>query len=64
MGVAQHHDAVSGTAKQYVNDDYTARVNVGLKACDSVVQEYMQTRFGIKHTDTCHSQKLVHNMNG
>jgi len=26
MGVAQHHDAVSGTAKQYVQDDYYTRL--------------------------------------
>jgi lysosomal alpha-mannosidase len=25
MGVYQHHDAVTGTAKQYVADDYTLR---------------------------------------
>ncbi len=29
MGVAQHHDAVSGTARQNVNDDYAARLAVG-----------------------------------
>ena len=25
MGIYQHHDAVTGTAKQYVADDYTLR---------------------------------------
>ena len=27
MGVAQHHDAVSGTAKQHVTDDYVLRLS-------------------------------------
>ena len=26
MGILQHHDAVTGTAKQYVADDYTLRM--------------------------------------
>ena len=26
LGVAQHHDAVSGTAKQHVTDDYVMRL--------------------------------------
>jgi lysosomal alpha-mannosidase len=29
MGVAQHHDAISGTAVQEVNDDYAARLAAG-----------------------------------
>ena len=30
MGVSQHHDAVSGTAKQHVSNDYTKRVQGGI----------------------------------
>lgn len=30
MGVVQHHDAVSGTAKQHVSDDYSKRVQAGI----------------------------------
>ena len=29
MGVAQHHDAISGTAMQVVNDDYTKILSIG-----------------------------------
>jgi len=29
MGIAQHHDAVSGTAKQHTTDDYTKRLALG-----------------------------------
>ena len=32
VGVAQHHDAVSGTGKQHVADDYSKRLSVGMQA--------------------------------
>ena len=32
MGVAQHHDAVSGTAKQHVTFDYAKRLSHGRRA--------------------------------
>jgi hypothetical protein len=32
MGIYQHHDAVTGTAKQYVADDYTLRHVKAIKA--------------------------------
>lgn len=36
MGIAQHHDAVSGTSKQHVADDYARRLSEGLAECKSV----------------------------
>ena len=30
MGIAQHHDAVSGTEKQHVADDYAQRLSEGI----------------------------------
>lgn len=30
MGLAQHHDAVSGTEKQHVADDYAQRLSYGI----------------------------------
>ena len=33
MGVAQHHDAVSGTSKQHVADDYAKRLAIGATEC-------------------------------
>ena len=32
MGIAQHHDAVSGTEKQHVADDYAQRLAQGIDA--------------------------------
>ncbi|CAB9518020.1 Lysosomal alpha-mannosidase [Seminavis robusta] len=38
MGVVQHHDAVSGTAKQHVSNDYSKRVQAGInKAAKFVI---------------------------
>lgn len=37
MGVAQHHDGVSGTAKQHVSDDYSKRVQAGIDKASEYV---------------------------
>ncbi|CAM4731854.1 unnamed protein product [Leuciscus chuanchicus] len=37
MGVAQHHDAVSGTEKQHVADDYARRLATGWAHCEVLV---------------------------
>lgn len=34
MGVMQHHDAVTGTEKQHVADDYTRNTFIAMKACN------------------------------
>ncbi|XP_060071726.1 lysosomal alpha-mannosidase-like [Ylistrum balloti] len=39
MGVAQHHDAVSGTEKQPVAYDYAQRLAHGVAACQKVVND-------------------------
>ena len=38
LGVAQHHDGVSGTAKQAVTFDYAKRLAVGGASADAVIQ--------------------------
>jgi lysosomal alpha-mannosidase len=57
MAVAQHHDAVSGTEKQHVANDYTRRLFIGGVECEVVMatmlshlvsnnsQEKMELRF-------------------
>ncbi|OMO83542.1 hypothetical protein COLO4_22449 [Corchorus olitorius] len=37
LGIAQHHDAVSGTAKQHTTDDYSKRLAIGVTESEAVV---------------------------
>nr|XP_023887935.1 probable alpha-mannosidase At5g13980 isoform X3 [Quercus suber] len=37
LAVVQHHDAVSGTEKQHVADDYAKRISIGYKEAEDVV---------------------------
>lgn len=47
LGVAQHHDAVSGTAKQHVANDYSKRLQRGLdRAAQFVVAKLRRVMLG------------------
>ncbi|GMQ09534.1 hypothetical protein CsSME_00052871 [Camellia sinensis var. sinensis] len=37
LAIAQHHDAVSGTEKQHVADDYATRLSIGYKESEELV---------------------------
>ncbi|XP_065891997.1 lysosomal alpha-mannosidase-like [Dysidea avara] len=39
MAVAQHHDAVSGTEKQHVANDYAKRLHIGQVECEGVISQ-------------------------
>ncbi|KAK9926542.1 hypothetical protein M0R45_023767 [Rubus argutus] len=39
LALAQHHDAVSGTSKQHVADDYAKRLSIGYVEAEKVVAE-------------------------
>lgn len=41
MGVAQHHDAVTGTEKQHVANDYAKRLAVGVEKSMRVIEDAM-----------------------
>ncbi|XWS51498.1 hypothetical protein CRYUN_Cryun12cG0181500 [Craigia yunnanensis] len=38
LAIAQHHDAVSGTSKQHVADDYAKRLSIGYEEAAKVVE--------------------------
>lgn len=38
VGIAQHHDAVSGTEKQHVSDDYALYLYEGLQAAVELIE--------------------------
>ena len=40
MGVAQHHDAVSGTEQQHVADDYAKRLAIGSVQCEDFLASW------------------------
>lgn len=37
MGVMQHHDAITGTEKQHVADDYARILTKGMNKCSNVI---------------------------
>ena len=41
-GVAQHHDGVSGTAKQHVANDYSKRLQAGINKAASYVEQKLK----------------------
>jgi hypothetical protein len=42
LGIAQHHDAVSGTAKQHVADDYSFKLQTGLDLASKFVAKTLK----------------------
>eukprot|EP00977_Amphora_coffeiformis_P018464 scaffold6506_cov171-Amphora_coffeaeformis.AAC.12 len=42
LGVAQHHDAISGTAKQHVADDYSKRLQAGLNQASGFMSNVLK----------------------
>ena len=48
MGIVQHHDAVSGTERQDVADDYALRLSDGIAAAQvTIFQEIHSLRYDL-----------------
>ncbi|GMI86351.1 hypothetical protein like AT5G66150 [Hibiscus trionum] len=56
LGIAQHHDAVSGTAKQHTTDDYSKRLAIGVTEAEAVVSSALscltKKKSGVKCEDS------------
>lgn len=54
LGINQHHDAVTGTGKQAVADDYAHKLYVGMDINSDVysdaIERKIQAQTGVKHT--------------
>ena len=53
VAVNQHHDAVTGTAKQHVTDDYALRLDRGMRGCSEVMMETLGERSGCQLSSFC-----------
>lgn len=45
MGIMQHHDAITGTEKQHVADDYALMMHKALQACESNVRSIVNEMY-------------------
>ena len=53
VSVNQHHDAVTGTAKQHVTDDYALRLHNGIEACNQIMMETLNSNFSLDLESAC-----------
>ncbi|KAL2662490.1 hypothetical protein AAZV13_02G043200 [Glycine max] len=53
LGIAQHHDAVSGTAKQHTTNDYAKRLAIGASEAEAVVSSSLACLTRKQSGDKC-----------
>ncbi|KAG8388779.1 hypothetical protein BUALT_Bualt02G0160700 [Buddleja alternifolia] len=53
LGIAQHHDAVTGTAKQHTTDDYAKRLAIGALEAETVVNSALSCLVDSKSKGQC-----------
>ncbi|CAL0313112.1 unnamed protein product [Lupinus luteus] len=53
LGIAQHHDAVSGTAKQHTTDDYAKRLAIGASKAKAVVSSSLACLSSKQSSNQC-----------
>ncbi|KAI4327749.1 hypothetical protein L6164_020175 [Bauhinia variegata] len=59
LGIAQHHDAVSGTAKQHTTDDYAKRLALGASKTEAVVSSSLACLTSKKSGGQCLAPALT-----
>lgn len=58
LGIAQHHDAVTGTAKQHTTNDYAKRLAIGSSEAEAVVGSALSCLIDSKSNGNCTASKL------
>uniref|UniRef100_A0A6N2M355 Alpha-mannosidase n=1 Tax=Salix viminalis TaxID=40686 RepID=A0A6N2M355_SALVM len=53
LGIAQHHDGVTGTAKQHTTNDYEKRLAIGAVEAEATVSSALSCLVSNKSTDQC-----------
>ncbi|KAH0971088.1 hypothetical protein GBA52_023244 [Prunus armeniaca] len=53
LGIVQHHDAVTGTAKQHTTNDYAKRLSIGAFEAEAVVSSALSCLTKSKSGDQC-----------
>ncbi|GAB4847549.1 hypothetical protein Ancab_026609 [Ancistrocladus abbreviatus] len=53
LGIAQHHDAITGTSKQHTTDDYAKRLAVGAHEAEAVVNSALSCLVSAKSVRKC-----------
>ncbi|KAL1569764.1 alpha-mannosidase [Salvia divinorum] len=61
LGIAQHHDAVTGTAKQHTTNDYAKRLAIGSSEAEVVVDSALSCLIDSKSNGNCTASTLKFN---
>ncbi|XP_047972104.1 alpha-mannosidase [Salvia hispanica] len=61
LGIAQHHDAVTGTAKQHTTNDYAKRLAIGSSEAAAVVNSALSCLIDSKSNGNCTASTLKFN---
>ncbi|KAG9146043.1 hypothetical protein Leryth_016602 [Lithospermum erythrorhizon] len=59
LGIAQHHDAVTGTAKQHTTNDYAKRLALGASEAEKVVNKAFSCLVDLKAKDQCGAASVI-----
>ncbi|XP_021907952.1 alpha-mannosidase [Carica papaya] len=59
LGVAQHHDGITGTAKQHTTDDYAKRLAIGAKEAEAVVNSALSCLTNKRSGQKCVASSLT-----